>query len=150
MKRAGRTSSAGFSLIEVAIAFGIISFALVVLLALLPVGLSSSREASAEEAATELLAAASADLRNAPPDASETPFFRLPSNPQGEATEYFSARGAKTATVSDARFRLTIASRTNANPGLQVLHVTVSWPPQVTPPTGRVETLVMRAEPLRL
>ncbi len=149
MKQALSPSSAGFSLIEVAIAFGIISFALVVLLALLPMGLSSSREASAEEAATELLAATSADLRNASPGATETPLFQLPPNPQGEATEYFSASGAKTTAVVDARFRLTIAGRANANPGLQVLHVTVSWPPQMTPPTGLVETLVMRAKPLR-
>lgn len=149
MKQAAPIFSAGFSLIEVAIAFGVISFAVVVLLALLPVGLSSSREGSAEEAATELLAAASADLRNASPGATATSFFHLPPNPQGEVTEYFSASGAKTATAADARFRLTITGRANANPGLQVLYVTVSWPPQVTPPTGLVETLVMRAAPLR-
>lgn len=150
MKRQASSAAQGFSLVEVAIAFGIVSFGLVILLALLPVGLSSSREATTEEAATELLTAACADLRASPPHATDTAFFQVPTNPTTEANEYFTAAGVKVATPSEAKFRLTIARRASASPGLEVLYVSVSWPPQSTASLGRVETLVMRARPPRL
>lgn len=149
MKHAGHRQPEGFSLIEVAIAFGVISFALVVLLALLPVGLSSSRDGSAEEAATELLVATSADIRNSAPNAVQTPMFRLPLNSQGEVTEYFAANGEKVGTAAAANFRLTVTGLTNDNPALRVTRLRVSWPPQASPPPSSVETLVMQATPPR-
>lgn len=57
----------GFSLVEVALALGLVSFALVTLLALLPVGLRTNRTSVEEIRATCLLSMLEADLRNSDP-----------------------------------------------------------------------------------
>jgi uncharacterized protein (TIGR02598 family) len=53
-----------FSLVEVMIAIGVVAFALLSLLALLPLGLRIEKESAEESAAVNLLAAIRADLRN--------------------------------------------------------------------------------------
>ncbi len=57
----------GFSLIEVVIALGIISFALLSTLALLPMGIKTNRISAEETRATCILTSVEADLRNTHP-----------------------------------------------------------------------------------
>lgn len=146
-----RSRESAFSLVEVTMAFGIVAFAIVVLMGLLPAGLSASREGSAEEAATEILTAVAADIGNTDPGATQSALYGIPTNPSTEVLKYFSAPGARVrANASGADFRMSISGRASENPSLRILHVTVSWPPEATVPTGSVETLVMRAIPARL
>ncbi len=56
----------GFSLIEVALAIGLVAFALVALLSLIPTGLSTSRQSIAETRASELAEQMFATLRRQP------------------------------------------------------------------------------------
>jgi uncharacterized protein (TIGR02598 family) len=58
--------SAGFSLVEVTLALGIMAFCLVAVFGLLPTGLNTSRDAIAQTAAANIAGAISADLRQAP------------------------------------------------------------------------------------
>lgn len=140
-----RSPQDAFSLVEVTIAFGIVAFAVVVVIGLLPVGLSASQEGSAEEAATEILSAAAADIGNAAPSGRNSPLYGIPLN--APADVFFSPGPILSISTSNSDFRLSISPRTSANPALRILHLTVSWPPHVVTPTGSVETLVMRANP---
>lgn len=69
----------GFSLVEVVLALGIASFCLIGLLALLPAGLSSNKDAIQKTIASGFAAEVAADLRN-------TPLVLLPSGAQADAT----------------------------------------------------------------
>lgn len=139
----------GFSLIEVAVALGIVSFAMVVLLGLLPVGLSSSQKGLAEEAITDLITAVSTDITTTPYDKTSTQRFGLELDHPEEITAYFTGAGLKTETVSEAQYSVTIAQGTKTNKSLRVWYVKVAWAPQVTRPTDTppvfVESVVMRA-----
>ena len=64
--RAGLRSS-GFSLVEVAVALGVATFALVSLMALLPVGIKTNQISSEETRASLILGTLEADLRNTHP-----------------------------------------------------------------------------------
>ncbi len=66
-----------FTLIEVTLSLGIIAFALVLLVAVLPVGLQSNREAREETIAVSLIHALIQDRRFSPPD-QESRTYGLP------------------------------------------------------------------------
>jgi len=55
----------GFSLVEITLAIGIVSFALLTVMALLPIGLGGTRDAHAEAFATQSLKAITASLQQA-------------------------------------------------------------------------------------
>jgi type II secretory pathway pseudopilin PulG len=57
-------SERGFSLVEIAIALGVVSFALLSVMALLPVGIQTNHISTEETRATSLLTVLEADLRN--------------------------------------------------------------------------------------
>lgn len=57
----------GFSLVEVAMALGIATFAMITLVALLPIGLESNRISAEETKAAGILSALEADLKNTHP-----------------------------------------------------------------------------------
>jgi type II secretory pathway pseudopilin PulG len=60
-------SGAGFTLVEVAVAIGVIAFALLTLVALLPIGMKSNQISAEETRAVSILSAVEADLRNTHP-----------------------------------------------------------------------------------
>ncbi len=60
-------AQSGFSMIEVALALGIIVFAMMTLVATIPVGMQSNRISAEETRALNLLTALEADLRNTHP-----------------------------------------------------------------------------------
>ncbi|MFV0417008.1 MAG: prepilin-type N-terminal cleavage/methylation domain-containing protein [Chthoniobacterales bacterium] len=67
----------GFSLVEVTIAMGIMSFCLLAMLGMLPVGLNQERKATDQFLALQALSALAADFQNTPSGNSETPFYKL-------------------------------------------------------------------------
>ncbi|MEM6821326.1 MAG: prepilin-type N-terminal cleavage/methylation domain-containing protein [Verrucomicrobiota bacterium] len=68
-----RSLKAGFSLVELVVALGIVSFALLSTVALLPLGVKSYKETIDETRAGFILTALEADLRNSAPIAGVTP-----------------------------------------------------------------------------
>lgn len=72
-----RDRVSAFSLIEVTLSLGIIAFALVTLLALVPLGVKSNQLSAEETRATFLLSTIEADLRNADPLGSQSAMFGI-------------------------------------------------------------------------
>lgn len=68
----------GFSLVEVAIALGVFSFALLGVIGLLSVGIRSNQVSVEETRASALLTMLETDLRNTPPGSNSSTFFHLP------------------------------------------------------------------------
>ena len=60
--RINSTTSAGFSLVEVALSLGILAIGMVGVLSLLPVGLDGARQVHAETVATQIVRGAIGDL----------------------------------------------------------------------------------------
>lgn len=72
-----KSRKAGFSLVEVTMALGLVSFCLVAMLGMLPVGLKQERSASEQLAATQLLAAVENDFQNIPEGKNETSKYKI-------------------------------------------------------------------------
>lgn len=83
----------GFSLVEVAIALGIFSFALVALLALLPVVMQTSRDSLDRAVSTQIATAVAGDYER-------RPFHTLGNN----GRYYFTERGERADSPADALF----------------------------------------------
>ena len=146
MSASPKSCQDAFSLVEITMALGIVAFAVVVLMGLLPAGLSASREGASEELATEILTAAAADIRNTAPGETSSPLYGIPLNPPADL--FFSTPGLRVSDgSSNSDFRVSLLSRTSANPALNILHLTVTWPPQAVPPSTSVETLIIRVNP---
>jgi uncharacterized protein (TIGR02598 family) len=145
-----RRKKGAFSLVEVTIALGIVAFAVVVLFALLPTGVSTVQQGQLEEGATEILTAVATDLRSTPSGTTNTPIFRLPvrvPSPSAQ-TLYFGGAGERVLDVEGARFRLTATPQTNQNPRLSTWHLSVSWPASPQAATGgQAETVVFLSRP---
>jgi len=71
------SSRNGFSLVEVTIAIGLMSFCLVAMLGVLPVGLSQERKSSDQMASLQALTAVVSDFQNAPTTASKTGYYQI-------------------------------------------------------------------------
>jgi len=143
-----RTSRAraGFSLVEVAVALGIISFALVAIFALIPVGLTSSQTAIAQTGANDILSAVFTDLRATPPTApvgqsATTQRFQIPipaaaaTTSPASAIFYFDSEGqAKSYVQANSRYRLSVAFLPNTNARAATLaFLKVTWPALADP-----------------
>jgi len=70
-----------FSLIEVVISMGILSFCMVLLLGLLPVGIKTNELTSEETKALNLMTAIVSDLKYTPVGESQSSIFKLPAPP---------------------------------------------------------------------
>jgi type II secretory pathway pseudopilin PulG len=77
MKRGGSLARDGFSLVEVVIAIGIVAFAFIAIISLIPVGMQINRDSTEESRAMNLLQAIVAD-RQAASWSSNSPVYDLP------------------------------------------------------------------------
>lgn len=68
----------GFSLVEVVLALGLVSFCLVAMLGMLPIGLSQERKSADQMQSLHALTAIASDFKNAPAGSSESPVYGLP------------------------------------------------------------------------
>jgi type II secretory pathway pseudopilin PulG len=159
MKRALHKTAA-FSLVEVVLAIGIAAFALIAMLAMLPVGLKVQQTSIHETIANKILSQIIGDMSAAvrvhgsgngnstnflihlPPTSGSpwSPYNQLPS------TAYFANDGNYLGGSAGAVFTATIIYvATNAANTTALVHIVVSWPSQQTDLTkvaGSVETLV--------
>ena len=135
-----RLRVAAFSLVEVALARGIVAFCLVPLVALLPIGFNSDQAASSQTAAANILTHVLADLHATPANSATSGQYAIPipaAGGSGTTTLYFgnSLQQASFATqAGTSRYRLTATFFPPAS-GRTATGVTllVSWPATVDP-----------------
>ncbi|HEY8966061.1 MAG TPA: Verru_Chthon cassette protein B [Candidatus Methylacidiphilales bacterium] len=125
------TRPAGFSLIEVVIAIGVVSLAILPLIALLPAGLKTNRSSTAQTGAMGLLTAISADIRTAA-SGGVSPRYGIQTGAAAGQTLYFDEAGTLTSLQPGkpgfkARIQPVALSSTKT-----VIRVTVTWPPQAS------------------
>jgi uncharacterized protein (TIGR02598 family) len=146
-------SKSGFSLVEVALAMAIAVFCLVVMMGLLPVGLTSNRASIGQTAANGILNEVVSDLRattpTVPTGTTTSNQFKIaiPSSTSSGTvtTVYFTGQGVSTGTVltPNALYKLTVSFM--ANTGAKTASVgiaKVTWPAASTTSTGTVESFV--------
>jgi uncharacterized protein (TIGR02598 family) len=157
-------SVTAFSLVEVVVAMGVISFALIILFALLPIGLKSNSDSMAESQGVNLLQALIAD-RQSSAYSNSSSFYNLPAltnvTSQMTGTLYVMEDGVTTnAQATSARYcvNYTIYPATNVYSGATNAPVTgpplpvtvnfrVSWPAAQTNRPSSVETIATFAQP---
>lgn len=148
MSQTSQPKLAGMTLVEVVLALGIAAFAIIVVMGLLPTGLNSSREASHEQAATDILLEIEKEIRQTSGAVTNTPRLEmpLPAAANASTVAVFSSHGLYlTNTNSEQRvYRARVTRRQPANPALNTWHVVVEWPALATNAQGSVETLVIR------
>jgi uncharacterized protein (TIGR02598 family) len=133
--RLGKKSLRGFSLVEVTLALGIITFGLIAVMGLLPTGIKLTKQSADEVAAVNIMTGISAKLQKAGSTASS-------------GTEYYNADGVVT-TLAYATYAAKWVVRTNnpVPPPLVTALITVSWPAVSTNNTGFVESIVVISQP---
>ncbi len=85
MTRSMPGKSLGFSLVEVTMAIGLMSFCLVAMLGMLPVGLSQERKSTDQMLALQALTAVVTDFKNSPAGRTQTPLYAMTVPAVGEA-----------------------------------------------------------------
>jgi len=147
-------SKSGFSLVEVAMALAIAVFCLVVMMGLLPVGLTSSRASTGETAANGILNEVVSDLRATVPTspiggAATSQQFKIAipastGNGTTSTTLYFTGQAVSTGTVLTAGslYKLTVNFSANTGKTASVGIAKVTWPAAAATPSGSVESFV--------
>jgi uncharacterized protein (TIGR02598 family) len=157
-------SVAAFSLVEVVLAMGIVSFALIIMFALLPIGLKSNIDSMGESQGVNLLQALIAD-RQSTAYSNYSTFYNLPAltnvTSQMTGTLYIMEDGVTTnAQANAARYcvNYTVYPATNTYSGATNSPVTgpplpvsinfrVSWPAAQTNRASSVETIATFMQP---
>ena len=123
-----RLSTSGFSLVEVTLALGIAAFCLIAVFGLVPVAVLTSRNATSQTAATNIMAAVVADLRATPTTTNSSLQFGLGFGAAGIQTRYFDGSGTPSLSpTATSRYRLDV-TWTVAPTGLRFADVKVWWP----------------------
>jgi len=136
---AARSESCGstaFSLVEVVIALGIISFAMVAILGLLPVGLSAQRQAVSRAQCVQMLSALSDAARGTYIETNGSTNFPYPLSgiafgTAGETSLMLLGNGMITnsvGNVTDARGKIFVKQYAVTANNIMPLYVSVAWP----------------------
>ena len=129
-----RSSSAGFSLVEVAVALGITAFCLLAIFGLLPVGEQTNRHATSQTSAINILDAVIADLRATPNALNTSAQYNLTF--ASSATLYFDGVGRfADSPTPTSRYQLNITYPATSGLSKAATYVTlrVTWPAQADP-----------------
>lgn len=152
MKTRNRSIRNGFSLVEVALALGVASFALLTILGLLPVGIGAQQSSINETVAANIATAVIADLREvpsayaialAPTLTTKSTIYNVDVT-QASSTIYVDGSGALEPSAANARYKVTItltqpaAKNRNATYG----SIRISWPPAAATPVDSVTVYV--------
>jgi uncharacterized protein (TIGR02598 family) len=141
-----------FTLVEVVLALGIASFAILTMIALLPVAISSTNDSLDESVALNVMSGIIADRKSSPFAApSQTYAISALTTGMSAITNTFGITdsGTSTNTLTQARFRVDCAitpppSGTTA-PYLSLIRI--SWPAAAAKPTAFVETVATFPQP---
>lgn len=100
-----RIARAGFSLVEVTMAMGIMSFCLVAMLGMLPVGLRQARQSSDQATAMQVLAAVRSDFQNVP-TSGKSKRFEIPADTADKGSFFVDGALSRTSQQSKAMFQV--------------------------------------------
>lgn len=133
---------AAFSLVEVTLALGIAAFCLIAVFGLMPVGVQTNRNATSQSAATNNIAAVTADLRATPKASTTSSQFGITFGT--DKILYFDSAGqASTSLDANSRYRMKITWGASTPNGPRYASLKVTWPapadPVTTTPSGSVE-----------
>lgn len=116
------SAKAGFSLVEVTMALGLMSFCLVAMLGMLPVGLKQARLSTDQVGAMQVLAAVQNDFQYMP--SGETQEFKIKA---GAPSNFYVDNALKRAqTMSDAAYRVDYEVTTSTGSQTPRVHLFVS------------------------
>ncbi len=139
----------GFSLVEVVMAIGIVSFSMMTILALLPVGLTSLKDATDRDGITQITQQLRSDLDQIPFSSTTASVVTITSLP-GE-TSYYARNGTLLTSAAGAYFKANFAVASPAFPGVtssiastsQTVTVTLSYPFNAAVPKTKVFSLLI-------
>jgi len=127
---------AGFSLVEVALALGIASFSMVILLALIPLGIQHYHHADTQSAMANLGSMVVRDLQSAPSGATaKTPQFNFDFSQTGLQTVFVDDSGQASGTAPNVA--------PPAPTSLYRISVTLYSPPAATPLAATIATILI-------
>ena len=147
-------STFAFSLVEVTLALGVAAFCLIAVFGLIPVGVQTSRNATSQTAATNIIALVVADLRATPKTAPKSQLFCVTFG--SPRTVFFDSQGQCSSDLAglipcsciagnvtlQARYRVNVTFPPSTG-SLTYANVKVTWPaavdPTTTTPAGSVE-----------
>ncbi len=142
----------GFSLVEVTMALGITTFALVVILGLLPVGIGAQETSLNETTATNVATGIIADLRQVPSTYAISLNTSLSTKSsrygvdvtQPATTIYLDASGTLQASASTALYKATVHLTQPAGTTRTATYgsIVITWPPSSSTPVGSVTLFV--------
>jgi uncharacterized protein (TIGR02598 family) len=135
-----RWSKRAFSLVEVTLALGIAAFCLIAVFGLMPVGVQTNRNATSQSAATNIIAAVTADLRATPKTSTTSSQFAIIFGT--DKTLYFDSAGqASTSLDANSRYRMNVTWSASTPTGPRYASLKVTWPAPAVPSnaSGSVE-----------
>src|SRR5436309_2386439 len=116
-----------FSLVEVTLALGIGAVCLIAVIGIIPVGVQTTRHATSQTAATNIMAAVIADLRATPIGTNSSLQFGLGFGAGGIQTRYFDDSGTPSLLLTaTSRYRLDVTWNV-APTGLRYADFKVTW-----------------------
>lgn len=139
MKSLSLRSSCGFSLVEVVLALGIVSFALVALLGLGSVGMNLQKNSARLSRATEMAGSAISVRRLSPTNTIlGWPIDAVTNYPAAASTNwgYLGKDGRVTASATDAVFRYQLGGRYDPDARCAFFDLLLWWPAERATPAG--------------
>ena len=148
MKRFSPTGSQAFSLVEVTLALGIISFGLIAIMGLVPKGLGIVKESADEAAALNILAAVSSDLQCVGSNTTNSTIYQIPVNSVNSGKRYFDIDGnwlgiSATISTDAAVYALSWTIQLRSLQGPRVAFMSIAWPAKATQPLGSVDCVLV-------
>ena len=125
-----------FSLVEVTVALGVASFCLLIIVGLLPAGVSLNRNSLAQTTAANLSTSIVSDLQATPTTNSTSSVYSLPMT--GDTTIYLREDGtvAPNAQQANYRARVVTAAGTGGTHTATTVRIYITWPALANPATG--------------
>jgi uncharacterized protein (TIGR02598 family) len=148
MKRFFPTGYQAFSLVEVTLALGIISFGLIAIMGLVPKGLGIVKESADEAAALNILSAVSSDLQCVGSNTTNSTIYQIPVNSVNSGKRYFDIDGnwlGISATISSdaAVYALSWTIQLRSLQGPRAAFISIAWPAKATQPLGSVDCVLV-------
>src|SRR2546430_10952244 len=135
-------AGAAFSLVEVTLALGIAAFCLIAVFGLMPIGVQTNRNATAQSVATNIMTAVVSDLRATTTNTSSQFAITFGTN----TTLYFDGTGQFATSLStNSRYRLDVTWSGSGWNGLRYADVKVTWPAAGAPANASGSTEMVSA-----